>query len=148
VGPSKRHPSRCALPQPSAPTAREAKLPSSIIAVVIALALAACTTALDPPADPVDPIVQGLRANPLVLTRHGECRMGCRHIDRSEVEHVLAHGAIDPARTRTDGACPSYAMEGTTPDGQQARVILAGCDDETRVVTVIDLDTDWDCVCD
>ncbi len=104
--------------------------------------------AVPEPAPTADPIIAGLQAQPLVATRHGECRMGCRHIDEAEVRHVLSTGAIDPDRTRTDGSCPSYAVEGTTPDGVNARVVLAGCADETRIVTVIDLDTDHDCVCE
>lgn len=89
-----------------------------------------------------------LAARPLVLTRHGECRMACRHIDRSEVVHLLATGDLVPERSRTDGECPSHAIEGRTPDGQTARLVVAACPDETRVVTVIDLDTDWECACD
>jgi hypothetical protein len=73
--------------------------------------------------------------------------MACRHLDEAEVRQILAEGTRDPARTRTDGRCPSHALEGRTRDGQRARVVFAACPDETRVVTAIDLDTDWPCDC-
>jgi len=74
--------------------------------------------------------------------------MGCRKFDEAEVRQILADGVLDPGRSRTDGPCPSHALEGTTRDGQRARIVFAACRDETRVVTVIDLDTDWPCACD
>jgi hypothetical protein len=89
-----------------------------------------------------------MRDRPLVETLHGACRMACRHIDRAEVEGVLATGTRDPSRTRADGPCPSHALEGTTRDGQRARVVLAACPDETRIVTVVDLDREWPCRCE
>jgi hypothetical protein len=94
-----------------------------------------------------DPVVAAMQGQPLRTTRHGACRMACRHLDEAEVRQILAEGTRDPARTRDDGRCPSHALEGRTRDGQQARVVFAACPDETRVVTAIDLDTDWPCDC-
>lgn len=94
----------------------------------------------------VDPVVAAMRSRPLDYTRHARCRMDCRKIDEGEVEAILKRdGVLDPDRSRSDGACPSHALEGRTRDGQQVRVVYAACADETRVVTVIDLDTDWPC---
>ena len=87
-------------------------------------------------------------ARPLDITRHGACRMDCRKVDEAEVRAVLATGRLDPERTRTDGQCPSHAIEGTGTDGHRLRVVFAECADETRVVTAIDLDQDWPCDCD
>lgn len=125
------------------------------------LLLAACGGAPAPPSAPpaapgaqaaapaptTDPIVAAMQRQPLQPTRHGACRMACRHIDADEVRQVLAEGTRDPARTRDDGRCPSHALEAQTRDGQHARVVFAACPDETRIVTVIDLDTDWPCDC-
>ncbi len=86
-------------------------------------------------------------ALPADSTRHARCRMDCRHINEAAVAHVLAHGTLDPARTRTDGSCPSHAVE-AAHGGRDLRVVFAGCPTQTRVVTVIDLDTDWTCTCD
>ena len=99
-------------------------------------------------AAPSSSVQQQLAARPLQLTRHGSCRMDCRAIDRGEVERVLRVGTLDPERTRHDGACPSYAIEGRGTDGHRLRIVYAGCDDVTRVVTAIDLDQDHPCRCD
>mgnify|MGYP000443929676 CR=1 FL=1 len=94
-----------------------------------------------------DPILARLAQKPLRYTQHGRCRMACRHITEAEVEALLGDGHIAPDRTRTDGECVSYAVEGRTGDGQEVRIVYADCDRETRVVTTIDLDTDWPCSC-
>lgn len=73
--------------------------------------------------------------------------MDCRHVSKDEVEEILRVGEVDPERTRSDGECPSYAVEGTSSDDQRLRIVYAGCATETRVVTAIDLDTDWPCDC-
>lgn len=115
------------------------------------------TTASSPP-PPTPPSVSAPAAasplqarmldRPLDITRHGACRMDCRKVDEAEVRAVLAEGRLDPERTRTDGSCPSHAIEGEGSDGHRLRVVFAECADETRVVTAIDLDEDWPCDCD
>jgi hypothetical protein len=97
------------------------------------------------PADATDPVLARLARKPLRYTRHGRCRMACRHITEAEVEALLEDGHVAPDRTRTDGECVSYAVEGRTDDGQEVRVVYADCDRETRVVTTIDLGEDWPC---
>ena len=94
-----------------------------------------------------DPVLARLAQKPLRYTQHGRCRMACRHITEAEVEALLEDGHIAPDRTRTDGECVSYAVEGHTDDGQEVRVVYADCDRETRVVTTIDLGQDWPCEC-
>ncbi|MBX2797103.1 MAG: DUF4258 domain-containing protein [Myxococcales bacterium] len=88
-----------------------------------------------------------MRSRPLGFTHHARCRMDCRHFDEGEVEEILKNGVVDPSRTRFDGKCPSYALEGTTSDGQHARMVFGACERNTPVITVIDLDTDWPCDC-
>jgi len=100
------------------------------------------------PTVPAEPAPAAWQQRPLSLTRHGRCRMGCRHFDRAEVEQILTEGRLVPERTRLDGPCPSHALEGTTRDGQRARMVFAACPTETRLVTAIDLDTDWPCTCE
>ncbi|MBK8409496.1 MAG: DUF4258 domain-containing protein [Sandaracinaceae bacterium] len=94
-----------------------------------------------------DPVLARLAQKPLRYTQHGRCRMACRHITEAEVEALLEDGHIAPDRTRTDGECVSYAVEGHTDDGQEVRIVYADCDRETRVVTTIDLGRDWPCEC-
>lgn len=43
--------------------------------------------------------------------------------------------------------CPRYALEGITKDDQRVRIIFAQCNEKTVVVTVIDLETDYQCNC-
>jgi hypothetical protein len=107
--------------------------------------LIACRTVSPGPAG--DPVAD-MRGRPIELTRHARCRMECRHIDRGEVEHVLATGTLEPGRSRDDGRCPSHALRGTDSEGGPLRVVFAACPTKTRVVTAIDLDDDFPCACD
>ena len=88
------------------------------------------------------------RTEKIIYTKHARCRMACRHIDEMEIQEILARGRInheksDPA-SRPD---PKYALEGLTRDGQQVRIIFAESDRGMVVVTVIDLQKEWNCNC-
>jgi hypothetical protein len=84
----------------------------------------------------------------LIYTKHARCRMGCRHIDEAEVEEILAEGRINYRKSEPAGRPdPKYALEGTTRDGQQVRIVFAPAKRGMVVITVIDLDTDWSCNC-
>ena len=81
-------------------------------------------------------------------TEHAKCRMPCRHITQAEVEDIMRLGTINYRKSNVDGKpCPTYALEGTTPDGQHVRIVFAQCDFKSKVVTVIDLGTEWTCHC-
>lgn len=101
----------------------------------------------DAPTGSADPLLRRLAQKPLRYTRHGRCRMTCRHISEAEVR-ALDEGHVVPERTRSDGQCTSYAVEGQTADAQDVRIVYADCARETRVVTTIDLGRDWPCHCD
>lgn len=73
--------------------------------------------------------------------------MDCRHIDESEVKEILEKGEINYKKSETAARNPKYAVEGMTHDNQQVRIIFAQDDGETVVVTVIDLDHEWQCDC-
>jgi Domain of unknown function (DUF4258) len=85
----------------------------------------------------------------IIYTKHAKCRMGCRHFDDSEVQEILADGEVNLNKSNDrPGDCPTYALEGTTHDGQHARMVFAFCKDgDAKVITVIDLDTDYKCDC-
>ena len=84
----------------------------------------------------------------LIYTKHARCRMNCRHIDEAEVAEILAEGRINYRKSEPAGRPdPKYALEGTTSDGQQVRIIFAPAKRGMVVITVIDLDTDWSCNC-
>ena len=84
----------------------------------------------------------------LIYTKHARCRMGCRQIDESEVEEILEKGRINYRKSEPAGRPdPKYALEGTTHDGQQVRIIFAPAKRGMVVITVIDLDNEWSCDC-
>lgn len=84
----------------------------------------------------------------LEYTKHARCRMQCRKISETEVEEILKNGIINYRKTDiNDQPCPTYGLEGTTSDDQRIRIVFAQCDTKTRVVTCIDLETDWECHC-
>ncbi len=88
------------------------------------------------------------RISYLEYSQHAICRMGCRHITRSEVEDIMKNGHINYKKSDLQNArCPRYAIEGRTSDAQQVRIIFAQCNERTEVVTVIDLDSEWECHC-
>jgi hypothetical protein len=84
----------------------------------------------------------------IVYTKHARCRMGCRHIDDSEVKEILETGKINYEKSDLRGyPDPKYALEGITHDNQRVRIVFAPSPRGTVVITVIDLDTDWECEC-
>jgi len=76
------------------------------------------------------------------------CRMDCRKISKAEVEEIMKDGKINYNKSDIQNArCPRYAVEGTTKDNQRVRIVYAQCNESTTVVTVIDLETDFECHC-
>ena len=84
----------------------------------------------------------------LIYSKHARCRMNCRHIDEAEVQGILQQGRINYRKSEPAGRPdPKYALEGTTRDGQQVRIVFAPAKRGMVVITVIDLDTEWSCDC-
>lgn len=84
----------------------------------------------------------------LIYSKHARCRMDCRQIDESEVKEILQKGRVNYAKSEPAGRPdPKYALEGTTRDGQNVRIVFAASKRGTVVVTVIDLDREWQCDC-
>lgn len=88
------------------------------------------------------------RVSYIEYTEHAKCRMQCRKISQSEVEEIMLGGKINYTKSDVnDRPCPTYALEGITHDKQRVRIVFAQCDFKTKVVTGIDLETDWECHC-
>lgn len=84
----------------------------------------------------------------LILTKHAKCRMDCRHIDQQEITEILKTGKINYSKSEPDGKPdPKYALEGPTRDGQQVRIVFAPSSKGMVVITVIDLNQEWQCNC-
>lgn len=84
----------------------------------------------------------------LILTKHARCRMDCRHIDESEIREILQSGYINMRKSEPAASPePKYAIEGVTHDKQKVRIIVAASPRGNVVVTVIDLEREWQCDC-
>lgn len=88
------------------------------------------------------------RVSYLEYSNHAKCRMQCRKISQKEVEEIMRDGKINYTKSDLQNArCPRYAVEGVTSDNQRVRIVYAQCNESTTVVTVIDLETDFECHC-
>jgi len=88
------------------------------------------------------------RTSYLEYSKHAKCRMQCRKISQAEVEEIMRDGTINYNKSDIQNArCPRYAVEGVTNDNQRVRIVYAQCNESTTVVTVIDLETDFECHC-
>jgi hypothetical protein len=88
------------------------------------------------------------RVSYIEYTQHAQCRMQCRKISQAEVEEIMQDGKINYNKSDVKARpCPAYALEGITRDDQQVRIVFGQCDLKTKVITVIDLNTDWSCDC-
>ncbi|MEO5943393.1 MAG: DUF4258 domain-containing protein [Ferruginibacter sp.] len=83
----------------------------------------------------------------IVYSKHAKCRMDCRHIDESEVKEILVNGTLNYSKIEEDSKGKTYPLEGVTHDKQHVRIVFAPHSNELVVVTVIDLDTEWQCNC-
>ncbi|MDQ6815640.1 MAG: DUF4258 domain-containing protein, partial [Bacteroidota bacterium] len=84
----------------------------------------------------------------LFFTKHARCRMQCRHITQQEVKDILVNGTINYNKSNLhDPQGPTYAVEGITNDRQHVRIIFAPKQQHLTVVTVIDLEVDYECNC-
>ena len=80
-------------------------------------------------------------------TKHARCRMGCREIDESEVKEIIEHGEINYSKVEEDSNGKTYPLEGITHDKQHVRIVVAPHERELVIVTVIDLEKEWQCNC-
>ena len=84
----------------------------------------------------------------LVYTKHALCRMGCRQIDKNEIQEIMEKGLINFNKSdRRDRPCPTFALQGRTSSGESLRVIFAQCPTETKVITCYNLEEEFACSC-
>lgn len=81
------------------------------------------------------------------FTKHARCRMKCRHITQEEVKEIVRKAEVNYKKSDLDAVQgPKYALEGyTSRDNQHVRIIVAPKQRHLTIVTVIDLDEDWEC---
>lgn len=98
---------------------------------------------------PVDRREKAFRHNEIKLTNHARCRMDCRNIDEKEIKDILENGKINYSKSNLkDKPCPTYALEGISTGNQRVRVVVGDCNNEAVIITVIDLDHEFECSCD
>jgi len=107
-------------------------------------------TGTPPPGKPES--IQVSRSNintlDLIYTNHAKCRMDCREVSRNEVVEIIVGNKINVKKSDYNNRpCPTLAYEGRSSDGQLLRVVVADCEPKDKVVTVIDLETDFKCNC-
>ncbi|HMO32582.1 MAG TPA: DUF4258 domain-containing protein [Lacibacter sp.] len=81
------------------------------------------------------------------FTKHARCRMQCRRISQEEVKEIVQLAQVNYRKSDLQAAGgPTYSLEGTTRrDRQRIRVVVAPKQRHLSIVTVIDLDYDWEC---
>ena len=85
----------------------------------------------------------------IYYTKHAKCRMDCRQIDASEVKEILKEGTINYKKSNLkDTPCPTYAVEGITHDQQRVRLVVGDCSSQASIITVIDLENEFECECE
>lgn len=81
------------------------------------------------------------------FTKHARCRMKCRHITQEEVKEIVQKADVNYKKSELNAVQgPKYALEGyTSRDNQHVRIIVAPKQRHLTIVTVIDLDEEWEC---
>jgi len=125
------------------------KLRQFLILLLSGAVLASCTSHQDRPNSSSDHQAIIDPNTHLIYTRHARCRMDCRHISEDDIREVLREGHINEAKSKQEsGKCPAYAIEEDRhKDGVRLRIVFAKCDHETKVVTCIDRDHEFECEC-
>ncbi|MCS7073709.1 MAG: DUF4258 domain-containing protein [Bacteroidia bacterium] len=87
---------------------------------------------------------------PIRVSKHARCRMDCRDISMEEVKDAIENGQINYKKSEKgrDDKCPmKYAFERRTKSNKRIRVVVAACETENVIVTVINLDKNRDFNC-
>jgi hypothetical protein len=81
------------------------------------------------------------------FTKHARCRMKCRHISQEEVKEIVQRAEVNYRKSDLNAVeGPKYALEGiTSADKQHVRIIVAPKKRHLTIVTVIDLENEWEC---
>lgn len=91
-------------------------------------------------------VLEKMRHQQIVYTKHAKCRMDCRHITEAEINEILEKGTINNRKSEPNAQpCPTYAVEGYTHQRQQVRIVFANCPSTTKVITAIDIGEDHPC---
>jgi hypothetical protein len=98
-------------------------------------------------------ILRSMWRKPLFITEHAKCRQDCRHISTPDIFNILSNTSTSRINHRKSEPklrpCAKYTVDGTVgvqnSSGRNIQAVFSACPTQTRVVTVIDTDTDWPC---
>lgn len=99
-------------------------------------------------------LLTAMRRRPLRFTEHAACRADCRFVTRDQVAATLREGSINDRKSEPRlRPCPKYVVDaavqasgsGNGSSRKNIQAVCLACPTETRVLTVIDRDTDWPC---
>jgi len=125
-------------------------IPLLVVAIIAAWLLKRAPsprTIIDHPTEQTDKSFDR-NLTPVIYTKHARCRMGCRHIDESEILDILHNGTINYHKSDLQSKPdPKYALEGYTHDNQKVRIIFAPSKRGMVVITCIDINGEWQCDC-
>lgn len=73
--------------------------------------------------------------------------MKCRYISQEEVKEIVQRADVNYRKSDLEAVeGPKYALEGiTSRDKQHVRIIVAPKKRHLTIVTVIDLENEWEC---
>jgi Domain of unknown function (DUF4258) len=81
----------------------------------------------------------------IIYTKHARCRMDCRHITEEEIKEILATGKLKTDKIDETEKGKTYPLDGRTKQDKMVRIVVAPKKNDLVIVTVIDLDKDWQC---
>lgn len=83
------------------------------------------------------------------FTDQARCQMECRKITEADVAYVLKNGGVKYGESSVHAKpWPNYAVEGSTVDGKELRIMIDDRDTISVVVTTLDLGMKKDtCIC-
>lgn len=84
----------------------------------------------------------------LIYTKHAVCRMNCRKISKADINNTLQLGSLNEKKSEPNAKpCPKYAYEWSNSEREDLRVIIAYCEDASKIITAINLDREFNCNC-
>lgn len=87
----------------------------------------------------------------VTLSHEGRCWAICLDVDAFELQEVLDLEDVNHGESSdlvSSGECPRVAFDGMTRDKQEIRVILTDCEEDPKIVEIIDLKEQKECDCE
>lgn len=94
-------------------------------------------------------IMEELNRGSITYGEKGLCLMSCNNISKEAIGDLLKNGDVNFSESETRGKpCPTYAIEGESPEGRSLRILFIKCDSVAEVVTAFALEDLNTCNCE